>query len=382
MTQPALDAPMTTVANVAGLVALAAVLGVAMGIVHRWYARSEVPPGLAVLVGLGGVALYLNSAGALGAVIGGDRGLLATDAVLFNATTLVASAVAAAAGGRTGDGVAVAVAGRDGAHRPDVDVGRLVRSMGRAITVELPQEVDDVAGYDPVEPARKRDIAGETLVFKRGLTVEELRERLVARVRDDYGVGHVDVDVDEEGTVTYLAVGSRAAGLGPTLPPGSVGVAVRADPAHAASAGDLVQLWTAGPDGPERVATGDLRGTADDVATVAVDAADADSLSPTDEFRLVTLPVEPRADREFAALLRAADETLGATTVAAGSDLDGSTVADVGAVVVAVCGPDGTVDPIPPGSRALAAGETVYAVGRPDRLRTLEAASRPGTDNH
>lgn len=381
MSQLGVGASVTAVANVAGLVALAGVLAAAMAVLHRWYVRSEIPAGLSVLVGLGGVALYLNTAGALGAAIGGDRGMLTSEAVLFNATTLLLGAVAAASGGRAGDRLARAVFDGGGDPRPDVDVSRLVRSMGRAITVELPEEVEDVDGYDPVEPARKAELAGDTLLFPRGLTVEELRKRVVARLKDDYGVGHVDVDLDDDGTVRYLAVGSRAAGLGPTLPHGSVAVAVRADPAHAASAGDLVQLWTAGEDGPERVATGDLRGTAGDVATVAVDAADEEALSPDERYRLVTLPVEPRADREFAALLRAADETLGVTEVGPDSALDGTTVGDVDASVVAVVGADG-VEPIPTGARPLAAGETVYAIARPDRLRSLEAAGRSATDNH
>lgn len=381
MSQLTLGASVATAASLAGLVALAAVLAGAMGSVHRWYVRSEVPPGLSVLVGVGGVALYLNTAGALGAVIGGDRGLLTSDAVLFNTAALLAGAAVAAAGGRAGDRLAEAVF-RDGDDpRPDVDVTRLVRSMGRVITVQLPDEIADLDGYDPVEPARKESLAGETLVFRRGLTVAELRERLVARLKEDFGVGHVDVDLENDGTVTYLAVGSRQAGLGPTLPHGSAAVAVRADPAHAASAGDLVQLWTAGTDGAGRVATGDLRGTAGDVATVALEETDAESLSPEDRYRLVTLPIEPRADREFAALLRGADETLGVTSVAAGSALEGTTVGETAASVVAVIGEEG-VEPIPHRSRVFAAGETVYAIGRPDRLRSLEVAARPPTDNH
>lgn len=382
MSQVALGTSLAAAANALGLVVLAGVLAGAMAVLHRWYARSQVPTGLAVLVGLGGVALFLNTAGALGAVIGGDRGLLTTRAVAFNAATLLVGATVAAAGGRAGDRLAVAVVERDGHRRPDVDVSRLVRSMGRTVTVELPADIQDLPGYDPVEPPRKERLAGETLVFGRGLTVKELRDRLAARLRDDYGVGHVDLELDEDGSVTYLAVGSRAAGIGPTLPPGTCALAVRADPAYAASAGDLVQLWRPVDEGsPERVATGDLRGTAGDVVTVAVDTADVADLSPTTVYRLATLPVEPRADREFAALLRAADETLGVTTVTEGSHLAGATVGDVDASVVAVATAGGTVDPIPPRSRPIAAGETVYAIGRPDLLRTVEVAARSPTDN-
>jgi uncharacterized protein with PhoU and TrkA domain len=43
--------------------------------------------------------------------------------------------------------------------------------------------------------------------------------------------------------------------------------------------------------------------------------------------------------------------------------------------VVAVRGGGETVEAIPPRSRAFAPGDVVYAVGRPDALRRLEAAA-------
>jgi Trk K+ transport system NAD-binding subunit len=64
--------------------------------------------------------------------------------------------------------------------------------------------------------------------------------------------------------------------------------------------------------------------------------------------------------------------------VAAGSDLDGATVADAAGIVVAVRS-DGGVDAIPDRSRTLAAGDTVYAVVRPDAARRLEATAAAPT---
>jgi len=109
---------------------------------------------------------------------------------------------------------------------------------------------------------------------------------------------------------------------------------------------------------------------------VALDESDAERLTDEAGYRLVTLPAEPRADREFASLLRNADETMAAVTVAAGSALDGSTVADVDTVVAAVRPNEGSVQPIPSGTYALGAGDLVYLVGRPDAIRRFEAAAR------
>jgi hypothetical protein len=365
---------------IVGLGLLSGGLGGVIGFVHRWYARSRVPEGLAVLIGLSGVALSIQSREALGSVITGTPAGVETlepAVIVLNTLILLVSVVTAVVGGRSGDRFGEVLFRR----RPgrSVDVSQLVRAGGRVITVTLPEEIEDMEGYDPVDPGVKESLAGESLVFPRGLTVEELRARLVSRVESDYGVGHVDADVEADGTVAYFAVGSRESGLGPTLPPETCAVAVHADPAFAASAGDVVQVYRLGDgpdDDPKTVCTAELRGTAGDVVTLAVDAADAADLDGSTRYRLATLPVEPRTDREFAALLRAAEETMGVVQLAEGSPLVGSVVGAVDVAVVAVRSADGDVDPLPPRSRELRAGESLYVIARPDRLRKLDSAAR------
>ena len=71
----------------------------------------------------------------------------------------------------------------------------------------------------------------------------ELHERITTRLREDYGVGHVDIEINVEDEITYLSLGRRVAGIGPTLPQRRVALPVTANPAPKASPGDLVQLW-------------------------------------------------------------------------------------------------------------------------------------------
>ncbi len=427
------DDLLVRVALVVVLAVLAAVVGCVAGLLHRWYANQRVPDGLPVLVGVSAVAVYLNTAGALGDVLVGEVDLLAVEAAIFNVVTFFVAAGAAYGGGRVGDRIGLNLFAVSGATSVEADVSRLVRTVGRVTTVRLPADaaaIDDIDGYDPVDPEIKTKLAGQTLLFPRRLTVDQLRERFVERLRTDYGVGHVDVDFAPDGTVEYLAVGSRESGIGPTLPPGTAAVAVKADPANNASPGDTVQLWTTGgqaprasaatggaasgaaaggaseaaseaartegdvgtegdggtspdvaPDAgsrPRRIANGELRGTADDVATLALDEEDAKVLDTERRYRLVTLPVEPRIDREFAAQLRAAAETMSVVTVAEGSPLTGVTVGGLDVAVAAVQATDEGIEAIPRRNRPLSVGERVYAIGRPDRLRRLEAAAATG----
>ena len=372
------------VARGVALTVLSGALGAGIGLLYRWYAQERVPDGLSVLVGLSGVALYLNTAGALGDVVGGQQDLLALETAVFNVVTFFVAGAAAAAGGRTGDRAGVGLFAVSGRRAVETDVSRIVQTVGRVTTVEIPETIGDIDGYDPVDDATKEKLAGQVLLFPRRLTHQELRTRFVDRLRTDYGVGHVDVDFAADGTVEYLAVGSREAGIGPTLPPGSAAVALRADPPNNASPGDAVQVWTGGDAegaaAPKRVTSAELRGTAGDVVTLAMDEEEARRLDTEARYRLVTLPVEARVDRAFAAQLRDAEETMSVVTIQAGSALANAAVGALDVAVVALRTAGGDLEAIPSRTRALAPGETLYVIARPDRLRRLErAAADPST---
>jgi len=365
-------------AQLSGLAILAGTVALVAAFAYRWYVREPIPVGLAILVGLSAVAAYLNTTTVLGEVLVGASGAAQAQEALFNITAFGAGLAGAGVGRRVGDGFGRDVFDATAVAEVEDGVGRLVTALGRVVTVTLPDEVDDVVGYDPVPAATKEALAGRSFVFPRGLTVEELQDRLVARLKTDYAVGTVDVELEADGTVTYLALGSRAAGIGPTLPPSTNAVAIRADPAFAASSGDLVQVWETAP--ARRVLTAELRGVADDVVTLAIDAADTPKLDPREEYRLVTLPVEDRPDREFASLLRAADETYAAVTVGPDSPLHGSPIASLDVTVLSVAPAAGDPVVLPASDHEVSAGDVIHAIARPETLRRLESAAAESVD--
>ncbi|MFC7098402.1 potassium transporter TrkA [Halobaculum marinum] len=369
---------------------------------YRWYVGEVVPRGLPTLLGTATVAVYLNTVGLFSTVIPVD-GLAAADpfapaTVLRNVVSLLVAIAAAPVGRRVGDRFATNVTAVAGADRVEGELSRFARTVGRIRTVEVPDDVADIDGYDPVDDATKERLAGETLLFPRRLSEQQLRDRFVTRLKEEYGVGHVDAEFD--GTkLVHLGVGRRVAGIGPTLGPGTCAVAVRADPPQGAGPGDAVQVWrrpagthsdaTDAPDDAatvspeadggsaadsrfERVTTAELRAVVGDVVTLAVDESDTDVFDADGEYRLVTMPVSQRADREFASLLRVADETMAVVSVHADGELVGATVGDLPGAVAAVEAADGSVEPIPPRGRTLAVDETVYVVARPEAIRELE----------
>ncbi|MFB6295487.1 MAG: potassium transporter TrkA [Halobacteriales archaeon] len=365
-------------ARIAGIALLAGGVSLLIAVVYRWYARLRLPVGLSLLAGFGVVAVYLNTTAALGQAIEPTdaQGLFEFEAVLVNVVTFGVAGAAGITASQVGDRLGRAVSASSGTREFDGEVGRIVTAVGRSIAVTLPETIEDIDGYDPEPDATKAALAGKTLLFPRRLTVAELRDRLVTRLKEDYGVGHVSLDLDADGTVSYLAAGRRAAGLGPTLAPGDAATAIRADPPFAASSGDAVQIWTGGEDS-EHVATAEFRAKSDDVVTLAIDELDAGRLDPAVRYRLVTLPGDPRPDREFAGLLRAADETFEVVAVADDSALRGAPVGAIDATVVAVGSAGGAVEAIPGRDRTLDAGDTLYVIARPETLRRLEAAAGP-----
>ncbi|SFR54813.1 TrkA C-terminal domain-containing protein [Halogeometricum limi] len=361
-----------------GLVALSAGISAAAAILYRWYTRDVAPTWLAALFGGSSTAVYLNAVGLLKTTTEDPAAVFDPATVLVNSTILVGAIAVSPVGRTVGDRIATDVFAVAGATSIDAEVGRIVRTVGRVTVVELPDadDIGDIDGYDAVPAERKTAMAGKRLLFPRQLTSDELVDRLVTRIKEDYGVGHVDVELDADDEVSYLALGRRAAGLGPTMPPGVAAVAVRGDPGAGASAGDAVQLWTVGDDGdPERVASAELRATTDDVATVLLDESEAERLDHAATYRLLTLPSDPGAEHEFTSLLRAADETMETVRVAAGSELVGTTLRDLNTTVVAVAPAEGPVESIPARSRELAVGDTLFLVARPETIRRVARAA-------
>ncbi|WP_293027429.1 TrkA C-terminal domain-containing protein [Natronococcus sp.] len=368
-TEPVVDSLLDVLGRILGFTVLAAGTAAAAAVTFRWYSADELPEGVGILAGITAVAIWLNTKTALQDAIIGTTPLLEIETAVYTVVVFATSAIAADGGRRVGDYL-----GRDvfslAAPRTIDDVGQLVRSAGRVTAVELPETIEDVDGYDPVDAETKADLAGETFLFPRHLPVGQFRDRLTARLERDYGIGHVDVELGADGEIEYLGLGSRPAGIGPTLAPGTVALSIRADPAADASPGDAVQIWTS-DDGTRPLAVGELRGTAADAATVAVDADEVDAFDADRPYRLVTLPGTPDAERELVSALRAADETVTALAVDAGGSLDGASVDSLPALVLAIDRNEDDAVALPSGELRLAAGDVAYALGRPEALRRL-----------
>lgn len=357
-----------------GLGLLACFVAGLAAFLFRWRTGLQLPEGPGLLLGLGAVAIYLNTRIALIQFIGADGEVLTSSAVAINLVIFASSAVTATLGWYVGDKLGTANR-MNRSFKPTLSP--LVRATGRFITVELPAVIADIEGYDPVAPETKAKLAGRTYNFSRGLTVEELKDGLTTRLTTNHDIAHVDADFTADGTLEFLAVGRRATGIGPTLPPGERVTAIRADPAYNASSGDRVQIYE--PSGTDRIGTAELRATAGETVTVSARSHVIDALDPTSRYRLLTLAATERVDRTFASMLRRAEETVGIVEVAPGATLDGMATGDLGIPVVAITDADGNIQTIPPHDRTIVGGDRLSLIGHPRQLRMAEAAAKGET---
>lgn len=352
-----------------GIAAMGTLPAAVAALVYRSVAEEKIPGWLAVAVGVSVVALYLGTAPALEVLLDEtDPSQLA--ASLFDIGGLAGGVGGAVLGRAVGDRFSVEVLVWSPTHEASEDVSQLAQTVGQVTTVSLPATIEDAPGYDPVPHKTKEELVSTQFVFPRGLTVDELETRISEQLRSDYGIGVADMRFDEYSDLVSLAVGTRAAGIGATLPPATNAVAVRADPGFSASTGDIVQVWE--PDSMQRVCTGELRGVADDVVTIAIDAADTPKVDPTRRYRLVTLPVNDRPDREFASLLRAAEESFSTVIVEAGSPLHGLPVGAIDLTITAIRPDDGDPVPFPDREYRFAPGDLLFVIATPGNLRRLE----------
>ncbi len=336
------------------ILALAVLAGAVTGAVaagYRLYARETMPARLGLLVGLRAVAVWLNTVVALSqyVVVGSDP--LGLSVALRNVLAFVASAGVSEVGRRAGDRLPANSSVLAGAGSVEGEISPLVTAVGRVITVTLPATIEDAPGYEPIPEELRAELAGATLVFPRGLTVAELRERLETRTTDDYGIGHVDCEIDTAGAVTSLVAGLRESGLGPRLAPGTAAVGIDADPTPDASPGDVVQLWRDGG----RIATGELRDASTDIATVALDTHET-PLVPGD-YRLVTLAEGNGAARGVRALFRTR-----AVERRVDAPLAGTRLAEYDGIVLAI---EGTrFETLPGSDRRLEEGEVIFVLNQ------------------
>lgn len=292
------------------------------------------------------------------------------------------------------------------------DVVEIVDARRQA-RVRVVGDVADVEGYPALPADLRAELRTQTYTFPADLPLAELEVRTAERLRQEFDLADVRVDLDDRGRATVAAAppigavsrrvadGERAVSLATLVPTGVVRgdtVRVAADgeevegrvvAARSADGGATTSIPAPAPatDGGESAAGGTPEpapaapttaggegrftvavpsGAAERLLSGGVDRVEVRSRGASREFELVTL-------------LRRAGRQFGRLTVRAGGPLDGRTLAGAAVrseydVAVLAARSGGTWLVAPAGDVALVAGDELYAVGRPDALAAFTEA--------
>ncbi|WP_226038737.1 hypothetical protein [Natrinema sp. DC36] len=361
----------TALINILGFALIAGIVATTVAFGYRAVSTQGAPVGVGAFAGLAVVAGWLNAVSLEQATIIDETPLVHHATATYVLGAVVVSAVAAEIGRRIGDGIARDVFDIDRLAATG-EIASLVRSARLSIAIQLPERIDDAAGYPPVDPSVKRDLAGRTVLFPRISDEPALRSRLAARLERDYDLGHVSITIGADGTVERLAVGDTRSRIGSMLPAGTVAMAIRADPAPTASVGDPIEVWTSEGYSSRLAATGTIRATAGDLATITVDADAADRIAfdPGSSYRLTTRSEPPNDGDALCSALRSADETVRSITVEDGGTLDNVFVGWLSGIVLVVVR-DGEVIPFPDDNETLRDGDDLSVLGTACELASL-----------
>lgn len=115
------------------------------------------------------------------------------------------------------------------------------------LMVNLPAERDirDIIGRPRVSSVVKKKLEGSEFVFPKDIPIEDLIGRLRRRLITDWGLGDVEIELDQQGRVTYFAIGAIAKGLSEVLKEGFVAFPIKyQDIPNGLTPRDLVQIYS------------------------------------------------------------------------------------------------------------------------------------------
>lgn len=257
----------------------AAVPIIFLSLIFRYFTNEKLPSFIGIILGLGMLG-----------VSGGILAVLEQTTVEGVAQIVVASIVIVWSVG-AGDKMAEKIPkGRE----PLFHV--LKGKKSKYITIKLPNKrlIYDISGKPRVLDELKNELSEREFVLPYDLPIEEMINKIRRRLVSDWGVGDVELELDETGKVVYLAVSAKDYGISGTIPKGSIAVPVKCNMIPSGlSSGDIVRIYLKGKEVIDKV---EVKGVSkeDKVVTVIVDPSSFEKIAEKEAQLIVALPSAKR----------------------------------------------------------------------------------------
>ena len=201
-----------------------------LSIVYRYFTNERLSSFLGILFGLG--------------VVGFSGGLLAIleYPTVGGAIKVVTISIFTVWGVNTGDKIAEKIPKKSAASILDgIRGGKTAYT-----TVKLPNSrlIYDMVGKPRVTDALKDELSEREFTLPADLPLEDITNRVRRRLITDWGIGDVELELDQDGKVIHFAISAKERGLSATIPEGSVAIPIecRVIPSNLAP-DDLVKIF-------------------------------------------------------------------------------------------------------------------------------------------
>ncbi len=210
-----------------GTVAFFAVM--LLSIVYKYFTNEKLPTFLGIAFGLG----FWGFSGGLLAIF--EQPTIGTAMQIIAVTIFVVWAV------NMGDKIAEKIPKKSVSLFASLKGGKNTYT-----TVKLPNArlIYDMAAKPRVPASLKAELSEREFTLPADLPLEDVVKRVKRRLITDWGIGSVDLELDQDGKVIHLAVAGKEQGLSVLIPNGSVAIPIECTviPSNPAS-GDFVKIF-------------------------------------------------------------------------------------------------------------------------------------------
>ena len=247
-----------------------------LSVVYRYFTLEKLSSFIGILFGLG----FLGFSGGLLAIL--------EQPTLGGAIEIVAVSIFIVWGVNTGDKIAEKIP-----NKTPASIFESIRGGKTAYTtVKLPNArlIYDMAGKPRVPDSLKAELSEREFTLPADLPLGDMTNRVKRRLITDWGVGDVEIELDQDGKVIHFAISAKERGLSAVIPEGSVAIPIECSviPSHLA-AGDVVKIFL---DNNEVIAKIEVKSVNEDqkVITIVADLGLLEKIRGNKASLVVALP--------------------------------------------------------------------------------------------
>jgi len=247
-----------------------------LSIVYKYFTNEKLSSFIGIVFGLG----FLGFSGGLLAIL--------EQPTLGGAIEIVEVSIFIVWGVNTGDKIAEKI--------PKKSASSILEGIrgGKTAytTVKLPDSrlIHDMVGKPRVSNSLKTELSDREFTLPADLPIGEITNRVKRRLITDWGIGDVELELDQESKVIHFAISAKERGLSVTIPKGSVAMPIECKilPSNLVS-GDFVKIFLENNKVIEKI---EVRGLDEEhrVITIIADLGLLDTIRGNKASLVVALP--------------------------------------------------------------------------------------------